>query len=45
MKQIKQRLCLVLAVLLMCLSVPVSVMAAEMELQTKFTSIKEIDGK
>ena len=45
MKQIKQRLCLVLAVLLMCLSVPVSVMAAEMELQTKFTSVKEIDGK
>ena len=45
MKQIKQRLCLVLAVLLMCLSIPVSVMAAEMELQTKFTSVKEIDGK
>ena len=45
MKQIKQRLCLILAVLLMCLSVPAPVMAAEMELQTKFTSVKELDGE
>ena len=45
MKQITQRLCLVLAVLMTCLSIPAPAMAAEMELQTKFTSVKEMDGK